>query len=314
MIFRTEITPLKSKQNIDHKDKIMLIGSCFTQSIGEKLINSGFQIQINPFGIIYNPFTISQCLDYVLDNKPFTDDDILEANGYYSYSHHGSFRGETSKEVLKKINNKINESHLFIKETKFLILTLGTSWIYTHKKTNKIMGNCHKIPSTEFSKSLLKLDTIIETLNNSINKFIKTSSQSDVRIILTISPIRHIKDGFRENQLSKSLLHIAANELLEQNPQIEYFPSYEIMMDDLRDYRFYEEDMVHPTSQAIDYIWERFFQTYFNSNTLILSKEFEKLHKLKQHRPFNTQGKDYELHIQRIKDMEKDLEEKIRNL
>lgn len=312
MIFRTEVNPLESKQKIEHKDKIMLIGSCFTQNIGERLINGGFQTDINPFGVIYNPFTISQCLNYILDNKPYTEDDIIEANGYYSYSHHGSFKGETSKEVLEKINSRINESHLFIKDAKYLILTLGTSWIYTHKKTDRIMGNCHKIPSTEFSKSLLSIETIVNVLSESIEKFIKTTSQTDSKIILTISPIRHSKDGVRENQVSKSLLHVGVEELLKQNSRIDYFPAYEIMMDDLRDYRFYEADMLHPTTQAIDYIWDKFSQTYFSKETLSLRNEFDKLHKLKQHRPFDTKGKDYEMHLQKIENMEKELMEKLK--
>lgn len=308
MIFRTEITPLKSTQNICHKDKIMLIGSCFTQNIGERLINSGFQTSINPFGIIYNSFTISQCLDYVLENKPFTIDDLIENNGWYSYSHHGSFKGHTPEELLDKINSEIAQSHKFIKETKYLILTLGTSWIYTHNETNKIMGNCHKIPSSQFTKSLLSIEKTIEVLSESLDEFLKTTNQDNPKIIFTISPIRHIKDGYRENQLSKSMLHVAVEELLKQNSKIDYFPSYELMMDDLRDYRFYESDMLHPTPQAVDYIWQKFTQTYFSHDTILLSKEFEKLHKLKQHRPFDTTTKDYQLHLQRIKDLEEELE------
>ena len=310
MIFRTEITPLKSKQNIDHKDKIMLIGSCFTQNIGERLINSGFQTSINPFGIIYNSFTISECLNYVLGNKPFTIDDLIENNGWYSYSHHGSFKGNSPEDALDIINREIAQSHKFIKETKYLIITLGSSWIYTHNKTNRIMGNCHKIPSTEFTKSLLSIEKTIEVLSESLDKFLKTTNQNNPKIIFTISPIRHIKDGYRENQLSKSMLHVAVEELLKQNPKIDYFPSYELMMDDLRDYRFYESDMLHPTPQAVDYIWQKFSQTYFSYDTISLCKEFEKLHKLKHHRPFDITTKDYQMHLQRIKDLEEELEKK----
>lgn len=310
MIFRTEITPLKSTQNICHKDKILLIGSCFTQNIGERLINSGFQTSINPFGIIYNSFTISQCLDYVLENKPFTIDDLIENNGWYSYSHHGSFKGHTPEELLDKINSEIAQSHKFIKETKYLILTLGTSWIYTHNETNKIMGNCHKIPSSQFTKSLLSIEKTIEVLSESLDEFLKTTNQDNPKIIFTISPIRHIKDGYRENQLSKSMLHVAVEELLKQNSKIDYFPSYELMMDDLRDYRFYESDMLHPTPQAIDYIWQKFTQTYFSYETISLCKEFEKLNKLKHHRPFDITTKDYQMHLQRIKDLEEELEKK----
>lgn len=310
MIFRTEITPLKSTQNICHKDKIMLIGSCFTQNIGERLINSGFQTSINPFGIIYNSFTISQCLDYVLENKPFTIDDLIENNGWYSYSHHGSFKGNSPEDALDKINSEIAQSHKFIKETKYLILTLGTSWIYTHNETNKIMGNCHKIPSSQFTKSLLSIEKTIEVLSESLDEFLKTTNQDNPKIIFTISPIRHIKDGYRENQLSKSMLHVAVEELLKQNSKIDYFPSYELMMDDLRDYRFYESDMLHPTPQAVDYIWQKFTQTYFSHDTISLSKEFEKLYKLKHHRPFDITTKDYQMHLQRIKDLEEELEKK----
>jgi hypothetical protein len=312
MIFRTEITPEKFSHSIQHNDQIVLIGSCFTENIGVKLIENGFQTDINPFGIIYNPITISECLRHICDNKPLTKDDILESNGWFSYYHHGIYKGKTPEELLKKINNRINESNLFIKKSKYLILTLGTSWIYTHNQSNKIMGNCHKLPSKHLTKSLLSIEKIVEDLSIGIDKYLQSSEVLDAKVLITISPIRHFRDGYRENQVSKSLLHIATEQLLKKNPRIEYFPSYEIMMDDLRDYRYYNADMQHPNSVAIDYIWEKFQHTYFNQDTISRCKDYEKLKKMKEHRPFEPESQEYQTHLQKIKELEKELNNPIK--
>lgn len=308
MIFRTEVNPPRSIQTIKHSDQISLIGSCFTLNIGAKLNENGFTTDINPYGIIYNPITISQCIEHICKNKSLENDDLIYVDNHWkSYSHHGDFKSETKEGLLEIINNKIYQSNKFSIKSKYLILTLGTSWIYTHNQTNKIMGNCHKLNSNLFTKSLLSVDTIVESMANSINTFLSNNQNTNSKIILTISPIRHWRDGYRENQISKSILHLATEELCKQNSSIEYFPSYEIVMDDLRDYRYYSEDMLHPNPLAIEYIWEKFQQTYFNINTIELCKRFQQLQKMKDHRPFNPESDAYKTHLQKIKDLEKEL-------
>lgn len=308
MTFRTEINLEKSKQTILHNDKICLIGSCFTQNIGNKLSENGFHTDINPFGIIYNPISISQCLEHISTSEPLACNDLIKSGDYWkAYTHHGDFKAQSQEELLEIVNNKIADSYNFIVKAKYLIITLGTSWVYTHKETNRIMGNCHKLNSNLFTKTLLTIDQIVENMTNSIDIFFANNENSNSKVILTISPIRHWKDGYRENQLSKSILNLAVDELCKTNSKIEYFPSYEILMDDLRDYRFYNEDMLHPNNLAVEYIWEKFQDTYFNINTIELCKRFQHLQKMKNHRPFNPDGEAYKNHLQKIKDLEEEL-------
>lgn len=308
MTFRTEINLERSQQTILHNDKISLIGSCFTQNIGNKLSENGFHTNINPFGIIYNPISISQCLEHISTREPLVCNDLIKSGDYWkAYTHHGDFKAQTQEELLEIINNKIADSYNFIVKAKYLIITLGTSWVYTHKETNKIMGNCHKLSSNLFTKSLLTIDQIVENMTNSIDIFFANNQSSNSKVILTISPIRHWRDGYRENQLSKSILNLAVDELCKNNSKIEYFPSYEILMDDLRDYRFYNEDMLHPNNLAVEYIWEKFQNTYFNINTIELCKRFQQLQKMKNHRPFNPDGEAYKNHLLKIKDLEEEL-------
>lgn len=312
MIFRTEINPIKSLQTILHKDKISLIGSCFTENIGSKLSENGFNIDINPFGIIYNPISISECIRRVANKDFLNSSDLIKVEGFWkSYSHHGDFRSENQNTCLQIINQRIESSHTILNNSKYLIITLGTAWIYTHLESQRIMGNCHKIPSNFFEKKLLNINEIVEKLGQSIKLFLDNSNLENKKVIITISPIRHWKDGYRENQISKSILHLATQELCLQDNRIEYFPSYEIVMDDLRDYRFYESDMLHPSTLAIDYIWEKFVNTYFNINTIELCKRFEHLNKMKNHRPFNPNTDSYRKHLEKIEQLEKELKKEI---
>ncbi|MBP1630475.1 MAG: hypothetical protein H6Q15_1368 [Bacteroidetes bacterium] len=312
MVFRTEINPIKSLQTILHKDKISLIGSCFTENIGSKLSENGFNIDINPFGIIYNPISISECIRKVANKDFLNSSDLIKVEGFWkSYSHHGDFRSENQNTCLQIINQRIESSHPILNNSKYLIITLGTAWIYTHIESQRIMGNCHKIPSNCFEKKLLNINEIVEELGQSIKLFLDNSNLENKKVIITISPIRHWKDGYRENQISKSVLHLATQELCLQDNRIEYFPSYEIVMDDLRDYRFYESDMLHPSTLAIDYIWGKFVNTFFNINTIELCKRFEHLNKMKNHRPFNPNTDSYRKHLEKIEQLEKELKKEI---
>lgn len=312
MLFRTEIDAQKSLWGISHKDKICLIGSCFTSNIGKKLQESGFTTLLNPYGIIYNPYTIAECLLHCLENKPLNNEDLLQAGDFWvSYSHHGDFRAQTQAQELYLINTEIDRAHKWLKETKYLIITLGSAWIYTNKENGRVMGNCHKLNPNLFSRGLMSLQETTQCLKESISSFLATTTVQNPKIILTVSPIRHWKDGAHGNQISKSTLHLAIENILQKFEQAVYFPSYEIILDDLRDYRFYEEDMLHPNPMAVNYIWEKFSQSYFNQKTMELCTMFQKLNKMKAHRPFNPEDKEYQKHLQNIALLEQELKKKI---
>ncbi|MDD2191588.1 MAG: GSCFA domain-containing protein [Bacteroidales bacterium] len=308
MIFRTEISPKKTLQPIQHSDSISLIGSCFTQSIGNKLRENGFTTDINPFGIIYNPITISECMESISTKKFLKDEDLIFGGDFFkAYSHHGDFKSQTKEGLLEIINTRIEESNRFTRDSKYLILTLGSAWVYVHNETNRVMGNCHKMNANLFTKKLLSISEIVESMTNSINLFFSNNKNKDSKIIITISPIRHWKDGYRENQISKSILHLATEEICNKNSRVEYFPSYEILMDDLRDYRFYADDMLHPNNLVVEYIWEKFQNTYFNPKTIKLAKRFEDLQRMKKHRVLNPDTDNHKAFLKKIEALEEEL-------
>jgi hypothetical protein len=309
MNFTTQIPISKHENNISHKDKIMLLGSCFTENIGNKLSINGFETMINPFGILYNPFSICNSLDRIINLKFLLSEDLVQVNEFwYSYEHHGIFRNENSDNLLQTINLGISEANSFLKQTNWLIITLGTAWIFFLKENNKILGNCHKLNSQLIDRRLLTINEITENINLTINNIRKINP--DIKIILTVSPIRHWKQGFRENLISKSTLHLATDQICKSINNCSYFPAYEIVMDELRDYRFYQADMLHPSEVAVDYIWEKFSNHLFSDNTIQLCKDYFKLHSMKQHRAFNPESQGYKQHLIKIEKLEIELYEK----
>ena len=292
MNLKTQIKLQNYPISISHEDKILSIGSCFSENIGAKLKENKFDVLVNPYGIVFNPISISIAINECLEGKQYKESD-LNKNGeiYFSYNHHGSFSGLDSKAVLNNINEKIKKGNEFLENSDVLILTLGSAWVYRRKQTNEVVANCHKVPTTEFTKELLSVSEVVEKLTDSINR-IKSVNPS-IKIITTISPVRHWKDGVVENQHSKATLHLALKELNEGFEDSYYFPSYEIMMDELRDYRFYGDDMLHPSELAIDYIWEKFGDSFFDTNTKELNKRISQLNKEKNHRPLNPESVDF---------------------
>ncbi|NOZ34486.1 MAG: GSCFA domain-containing protein [Chlorobi bacterium] len=286
--FRTEIKPNFFDFNIHYQSDIMFVGSCFTENIGKRLKKLKFKININPFGIIYNPVSLAQSLDYIVSEKEFTDDDLFFFNEYWhSFSHHGKFSGTDKRKVLNNINQSITEAHKIIYNAEFLFITLGTAWVYEFIKSKNIVANCHKIPGKEFNKRLLTENEIVKSFIALIKKI--RLKNKKIKIIFSISPVRHLKDGFSENFLSKSILRTAVDKISEQNSEIYYFPAYEILIDDLRDYRFYDTDLVHPNNIAAEYIFKFFEETFFNAETIKISEKVNKINQMKSHRIFNSQ-------------------------
>lgn len=274
--FFTEVKINPSDNKISHKNNILLIGSCFTDEIGDKFHINGFNILKNPFGILYNPLSIAICLNRIAKQEFFTEADLVLSNEYYYlFSAHGDYRAKTKEECLNKINESIKQSHEFLKQTDYIFLTLGTSWTYWYKPLNYLMGNCHKIDNKLIDRHLIPYNESAKTLLEAIQT-IKSIFKREYKIILTLSPIRHWREGYRDNLISKSHLVLAIEEM-QKTDNVSYFPSYEIVMDELRDYRFYAEDLLHVNSSAVNYIWEKFSQTYFTTQTQELNKRFYKL-------------------------------------
>ncbi|MCL2132617.1 MAG: GSCFA domain-containing protein [Lentimicrobiaceae bacterium] len=291
--FRTEVPPQKAKYTISHKDSILLMGSCFAENIGRKLTKYKFSTDINPFGILFNPLSIAQSLNTLADSFLFQEDDLHFYNGeWISFFHHGKFSKSNKKECLDTINEKLVESRAFLQKTDFLILTLGTSISYSYQGT--VVANCHKIPQKEFQKQMLDIQDIVSPLASSIEKVKAVNSK--IRILFTVSPVRYIKNEMTENTLSKARLVVATHELLHRIENSDYFPAYELMLDDLRDYRFYNEDMIHPSPTAVDYIWDSFANSFFGYETKKTNSLIEEIASAKNHRiknPFADESKRF---------------------
>jgi len=286
MNLQTKISLKKESKNlINYQSKILLLGSCFSENIGEKLDYFKFRTTQNPFGILFHPKAIENLLLNAINKKEYSKSDLVFQNErFHSFDAHSSLSSADENEVLNRLNSSISKANNSLKESSHIIITLGTSWIYRFIETDEVVANCHKIPQKKFLKEILSVDEITESLE-AIISLIK-SVNKDATVIFTVSPVRHLKDGFAENMQSKSHLIAAIHQILnEQN--VFYFPSYEIMMDELRDYRFYSEDMIHPNKTAINYIWERFIATWFSEDSISTMAEIETIQKGISHKPFN---------------------------
>ena len=286
MQLSTEIPLLKERNLIDYDSKLVLLGSCFSNNIGEKLAYFKFNNLVNPFGILYHPIAIENLIVNSVNEKQFSDKDIFNHNEiWHSFEAHSVLSSSSKNEFLASINSAVKRSNEQLQKATHVIITLGTAWVYRYIETDTIVANCHKIPQKKFSKELLTINEITDSLDACIS-LIK-SIQKDVSIILTLSPIRHLKNGFVENKLSKAHLLTAIHEVTDPKDKIHYFPSYEIMMDELRDYRFYAEDMIHPNAIAIHYIWERFRDTWMSDKAIKIMEEVNSIQKDLAHKPFN---------------------------
>ena len=292
MKLRTEIEISTKFPKIGYGSKIMFFGSCFAESIGAKFINSGFDINLNPFGIIYNPASIKENIDLLIAEKYLTENDLHFSNNlWFSYNHHGKFSNLDKNICLRTINDSIKFSSDYIKNTDYIFFTFGTSWVYKLVESDEVVANCHKQPAKIFKRYRLSVEEIVKSYNSLIAE-IKTINK-DVKFVFTVSPVRHWKDGANGNQLSKSILLLAIDEIVNNSEDSFYFPSYEIVIDELRDYRFYTDDMLHISNVAVDYIWSRFKASFFNEETQNLSLQIKKLNKALNHKPSDNRDDEY---------------------
>jgi len=287
MDFFSHIEWPKSSIDISYHDFSLFFGSCFAENIGNKFLEHQFQADLNPFGVIYNPESIALSITRLMNNTPIDDKELFFHDGlYHSFSHHSSF-SDTEKEVcLQKINERIAFSANNLKKINRLFVTFGTAYGYRLVKTGQVVANCHKLPAHLFIRKRISIRQIVETWEMLLADLF--SKNKDIKLIFSVSPVRYWQDGVHENQLSKSILLLAIEELCTRFPdEIAYFPAYELMLDELRDYRFYTDDLFHLSDMAIRFIWERFEDTYMNTQTKQLIKEVSQIQKALKHKPVN---------------------------
>ncbi|MBW2936747.1 GSCFA domain-containing protein [Aureisphaera sp. CAU 1614] len=292
MNLQTQI-PLSPKEpQINYQSKVVLMGSCFTENIGGKLDYFQFQNIQNPFGVIFNPVSIEKLIFRALHDDFYTENDVFQHKGlWHCYEVHSSLSMVDKSEFLNSINLQLSHFKTYLLEASHIIFTLGSAWVYLHNNTSEIVANCQKVPQKEFSKEILSMEMISKSLQNCISEINEVNPK--VTFIFTVSPVRHIKDGFAENTLSKSHLLSAVHPSISTIENAHYFPSYELMMDELRDYRFYKEDMLHPNDTAIQYIWEKFNRVWISAETTHLQNEIAAIHKGLQHKPFNPDSEEH---------------------
>ena len=300
MQFTTKIPVQKSDFPIDYDSKVMLFGSCFAENMGKKFDYFKFQATTNPFGIIFNTVSLEKLIRRAVENRTFTENDIFFHNDlWHCYEVHSELSNSDKDSFLESLNDIIRSTNKQLNDSTHIIITLGTSWVYRNIESNEIVANCHKIPQKQFTKELLSIHQTEESLQSIIS--VIHSANPNCNFILTVSPVRHIKDGFTENTLSKAHLVAAIHKTITNHKShITYFPSYEIMMDELRDYRFYAEDMLHPNQTAIDYIWIQFFENYVSESVFGLMNEICSIQKGLQHRPFNPNTENHQKFLNQL--------------
>ncbi len=298
--FKLTLASKRSENSIGYRDSLFLIGSCFSENMGAKLNTHLFKVFENPHGILFNPISVAQSLSDCIHNKQYTEADLFQLNEVWnSWQHHSRFSGISSKEALDKINNSIAKAHTFLKTADHIVITLGSAWVYQLNSQSPhaaglVVANNHKAPATWFDKALMKPDALVLLLNKMVKDLLQFNPH--LQIIFTISPVRHLREGLVENNRSKAVLIQAVHEIVDSTENVAYFPSYEYVIDDLRDYRFYAEDLVHPNYAASNYVWEKWVETYMNEETQGIMKQVAELQLAVQHKPFfagSSQHKEF---------------------
>jgi len=292
MEFRLALTPREFEYKINHNHSLFLAGSCFTEQIGAKLSYHKFKTIDNPHGILFNPISIAHSISTYIQKKMYTSDDLFFENELWgSWDHHTRFSNINKEDCLIKINESQSRAHAFLKTADWLMITLGSSFVY-ELSSSRVVANCHKVPADKFKKRLLSSEAIQSALKKMLDE-LKEFNPS-IKIIFTISPVRHLRDGFIENNRSKANLINAVHELVNEASSVFYFPSYELIIDDLRDYRFFAEDMVHPNYAATNYVWEKFIDSSIDDPSKKIMKEIAAINIARNHKPFNPTSKQHQ--------------------
>ena len=292
MNLQTKITVAAPDFLIDYNSRLMMLGSCFAENMGSKFSYYKFDVDVNPCGIIYNPLSVANVLRLIVEGKQFEKSDLRQVGGkWVSLYHHGAFSSTDPDECLRRINDRLTKATGELRTLDLLVITWGTAWVYRYTRENIVVSNCHKIPSQEFERSRLSVEDIVKEYLVLIGRLREINP--GLRILFTVSPIRHWKDGAHGNQLSKATLLLAIDRLREELQHVYYFPAYEIVLDELRDYRFYADDMLHMSGFTVDYIWERFLYSFISPEVLGLMNQIGRVNKGVAHRPFDPQSEEY---------------------
>ncbi|MCV9926590.1 GSCFA domain-containing protein [Flavobacterium sp. LS1R49] len=311
MQFRTQIPISQSNNPIDYNSRVLSLGSCFAVNMAEKLDYFKFQNSCNPFGILFHPLAIEKLISFAVLHKTFTKEDVFFHNErWHCFDSHSDLSNPNKEDLINNLNEIIERLYKQLTDSTHVIITYGTSWVYRNIESRELVANCHKVPQKQFTKELLSVDTITESIKRTIDLI--ASINPAAKFIFTISPVRHIKDGFVENQLSKSHLFTAIHATFDfRLSTLSYFPSYEIMMDELRDYRFYAEDMLHPNQIAIDYIWERFSENYISKDGITTMQKISEIQKGLSHRSFNPDSEQHRIFLSKLDNKIKTIAEKL---
>ena len=292
MNLQTKITVAAPDFLIDYNSRLMMLGSCFAENMGSKFSYYKFDVDVNPCGIIYNPLSVANVLRLIVEGKQFEKSDLRQVGGkWVSLYHHGAFSSTDPDECLRRINDRLTKATGELRTLDLLVITWGTAWVYRYTRENIVVSNCHKIPSQEFERSRLSVEDIVKEYLVLIGRLREINP--GLRILFTVSPIRHWKDGAHGNQLSKATLLLAIDRLREELQHVYYCPAYEIVLDELRDYRFYADDMLHMSGFTVDYIWERFLYSFISPEVLGLMNQIGRVNKGVAHRPFDPQSEEY---------------------
>ena len=288
MEFRTTVKTGENRAWLHHSDHVMLLGSCFSDNIGGKMHGALFNAMVNPMGTLYNPMSIARGVQRLIDCEPVAGKDLFMQGGVWnSYDFHSRYSLPDKQAAIDRMNSRIEQGHKALSAARLLTVTLGTAMVYRLKATSEVVANCHKVPQHEFERKMATVQEMVQVLDDMVVRL--RTFNPELRIILTVSPIRHIADGLDTNSLSKASLRVAIQEVVSRHRDYcDYFPAYEIMMDDLRDYRFYANDMVHPSDVAVEYIWQAFQATYLDDRSALAVARCERVHKRLQHRPMST--------------------------
>ncbi|WP_010135114.1 GSCFA domain-containing protein [Ochrovirga pacifica] len=311
MELRTKIKFKSQQENqIDHTSKILLLGSCFSENIGQQLDYFKFNTLINPFGVLFSPTAIEKVLADTISKKEYTKAEIVQhGEVFHSLHHHSDLSALSVDKVITNIHQAQGSCLSFLKETSHVIITLGTSWVYEYLKNKELVANCHKIPQTEFSKQILSVDEVIASLQRIVSLIQEVNPLT--QIIFTVSPVRHTKDGLVENSLSKAHLLSSVATIVKKEKGVYYYGSYEIMLDDLRDYRFYEADLIHPNKVAIDYIWEQFSHVWISEKAQAYFKRIASVQQGKLHKPFHAGSKSHQEFLEKLAVKQNELEKEL---
>jgi hypothetical protein len=294
MKFRTEIEITPLAEGIEHSAKIFALGSCFAENISERLKRAKFSVTTNPFGVLFNPFSIANAIERFDNAKSFAVCDIREGREeFFSFDAHSLLNGKTHTEAFGNLNRAVAQGAKSLAEADWVILTFGTAWVY--EKEGKVVANCHKQPAAEFERRRLSVAEIVERYDKLFDGVLR-----DKKVILTVSPVRHIGDGLSQNSVSKATLRLAVEELVAKYENAHYFPSYEILIDDLRDYRYYADDLAHPSKMAVDYVWERFCEAVLSPKAQEQLPKIEQIVAAAEHRPFNPEGEAHKTFCQKM--------------